>query len=156
MIFVFYLSLYLLEYCRTLMAIFSSIFLNITSIIFVLSSRWGSSSRLLISGETSLTKIPHEHVPKSHVNTCDYICDHMWFWNMFMWNFCKRSLDNKRPSKRFLKSFFSLNIRSFGLIRTLPYSLFSYQVFYFIDWLTAAPCTLQAGWNLYMGDFKKS
>ena len=106
--------------------------------------------------DITLTKIPHEHVPKSHVNTCDYICDHMWFWNMFMWNFCKRSLDNKRPSKRFLKSFFSLNIRSFGLIRTLPYSLFSYQVFYFIDWLTAAPCTLQAGWNLYMGDFKKS
>ena len=28
-------------------------------------------------GKTALTNIPHEHVPKSHVNTCDYMCDHM-------------------------------------------------------------------------------
>ena len=27
----------------------------------------------------SLTKIPHEHVPKLHA----YTCDHMWFWKMF-------------------------------------------------------------------------
>ena len=32
-----------------------------------------------------LPLIPHEHVPKSHVITCD----DMWFWNMSMWNFCK-------------------------------------------------------------------
>ena len=43
----------------------------------------------LLSPDVTLTKIPPEHVPKSHVNTCDYICDHMLFWNMFMWNFCK-------------------------------------------------------------------
>ena len=31
---------------------------------------------LELNGET-LTKIPHEHVPKSHVITCDYMCDDM-------------------------------------------------------------------------------
>ena len=25
----------------------------------------------------TLTKIPHEHVPKSHVITCEHVCDHM-------------------------------------------------------------------------------
>ena len=37
----------------------------------------------------TFTKIPHEHVSKSHVITRVITYDHMRFWNMFIWNFCK-------------------------------------------------------------------
>ena len=45
--------------------------------------------------DSTLTKIPHEHIPKSTVITSNHMwshvftCDDMWFWNMFIWNFCK-------------------------------------------------------------------
>ena len=34
------------------------------------------------------SKITCDHM-WSHVTTCMITRDHMWFWNMFMWNFCK-------------------------------------------------------------------
>ena len=41
-------------------------------------SRCYKGVQALFLEKNPLTKIPHEHVPKSHVITCDYMCDHMW------------------------------------------------------------------------------
>ena len=40
-------------------------------------SRCYKGVQALFLEKNPLTKIPHEHVPKSHVITCDYMCDHM-------------------------------------------------------------------------------
>ena len=54
------------------------------------------------------------------VNTCDYMCehvwlhvwtrvitcDHVWFWNMFMWNFCKGKFSEYTHAVRLIEYHF--------------------------------------------------
>ena len=38
---------------------------------------WEAICTVINQDMRALTKIPHEHVPKSHVITCDHTCNHM-------------------------------------------------------------------------------
>ena len=80
---------------------------------------YGKSERQELSTElmkfSSLREITNYWRPpypyKNSTSTCTKItCDHMWFWNMFMWNFCKGRLATSRP--RFVSPLFCNERRS--------------------------------------------